>query len=234
MVLQNTTRKETNGHGMDTIILLHGIGCNSWMNWFFASHLRSQGYLVHNLGYNSVGQSLPSIIERMGARALQIHEQLPEGSHLHLVGHSMGAIISRAMASQLDLPQLKRIVMITPPNAGSHVATYLGPKLRWLSPAVLDLADHPDSFVNRLPVPSDVELGVIAAERDPVVREESTHIKGESDHIILPGRHGELVFKRDVYDQVIHFLQHGGFHRAECMVCEKKQPEAEQVGLQAC
>lgn len=233
MVSLNTTRKERITHGMDTIILLHGIGCNSWMNWFFAKHLRSIGYNVHNLGYNSVGQSLPSIIERIGQRTLQIHHQMNEDSNLYLVGHSMGAIISRAMACQLDLPKLKRVVMITPPNAGSHVATYLGPKLRWLSPAVWDLADHPDSFVNRLPIPRDVELGVIAAERDPVIHEESTHIEGEVDHIVLPGRHGELIFKRDVYDQVSHFLKHGGFHRAECVVCES-QPEAEKVGLQAC
>lgn len=206
-------------HSRGTVVLVHGIGGISWMMSSVAAHLRRNGYHVENWGYWSVGHSLPGLCDWFSDRMRDLLERSGESRPLHIVGHSMGSILARAMAARVTLPERSRIVMLSPPNRGSHIATLVGPTLRWLSPAVQDLADLPDSFVNRLPPLTTAEFGIIAAGTDRVVREACTHLDGELDHIVLSAGHTQLVFRSETARQVVHFLDHGRFHRADCLVC---------------
>lgn len=196
------------------VVLLHGLGANSWAMWLLARRLRKAGYCIENWGYRSVGQSLDTLVARFSGRLQQYHDEIGEEMPLHVVGHSMGAVIFRGAMARGEFPRLHRAVLLSPPNRGSHVATRIGHRLRWLSPAIADLADHPESYVNSLPLQMQGEVGVIAAAPDFVVAAESTHLPDQRDHITMPGPHGALVFRRDVSMQVQHFLQHGAFFRA--------------------
>jgi hypothetical protein len=60
-------------------------------------------------------------------------------------------------------------------------------------------------------VPRDLELGIIAAAYDRVVSVRNTHLESETDHVVLPSGHGQLLFRSDVAEQVLSFLRDGRF-----------------------
>lgn len=197
------------------VVLLHGLGASSWLMSLLAHRLHGQGYRVVNWGYWSFWQSLENLIPEFADRFTTLSQSLPAETPLQVVAHSMGSIITRAALENVDLPTLQRVVLLSPPNRGSHVATWVGPYLKWLSPLVDELADRSDSYVNRISQSfrPDVKVGVIAAEWDYVLHEYSTHLEGESDHITMPSRHSGLVLRRKVAEQILHFLEQGAFQR---------------------
>jgi pimeloyl-ACP methyl ester carboxylesterase len=195
----------------DAVILVHGLAANQLVMAPLARALgRAYGHVV-NWGYSS----LWSPLERHGQRLAAVIKALEErAERIHLVTHSMGGIITRLALAEFQPQRLGRLVMVAPPNRGSHVATWLAPWLGRICPPLVQLADCQDSLVCRLPLPQVQELGVIAAATDFLVREPSTRLGCETDHIILPGLHSSLLFRRETAEQVQFFLEHGRFKRA--------------------
>jgi hypothetical protein len=138
---------------------------------------------------------------------------------LHFVTHSLGSIIVRAMLREGRLPQLGRVVMLAPPNAGSHMAWALSPVLGWLCPVLREISTAPNSYVNQLGAPSWKEIGVIAASNDWMVRRRSTHLETQLDHIVIRGDHIRLPLLRETAEQVVHFLNKGAFRRPAFCKC---------------
>lgn len=198
-----------------TIVLLHGLGANSWLMWPLASRLRKRGFATQNWGYWSVGQSLTSLVPHFREKLRRLHDARPVDQPLYVVGHSLGSIISRGVLAEAEFPAVKRLVMICPPNRGSRIAAMVGPYLRWLTPLVEELADREGSLVNQLPQSLQADVGIIAAGSDRVVHERNTHLAEETDHIVLPGMHGDLIFRTAVAEQVEHFVTHGRFRRVD-------------------
>ena len=97
----------------------------------------------------------------------------------------------------------------------SSVARVLAPRLGRFCPPLHELSDAPDSYVNRLGEPKDVDVGIVAAAADRVVKLESTFLSRQLDHIVLPGHHGTLPWRRDAAEQVIHFLRYGRFQHSQ-------------------
>jgi hypothetical protein len=106
------------------------------------------------------------------------------------------------------------MVMLCPPNRGSRVATLFGPLLKSVCCTIDQLAHRPDSYVNKLPVPDQLDVGIIAASFDTLVPLASTYLGVERDHIVWPYTlHTGVLFRAGVADQVAHFLKHGAFQR---------------------
>jgi len=132
---------------------------------------------------------------------------------LHIVAHSMGCIVTRqALLDNLPL-KLGKVVMLCPPNRGSHVATRFSPLLGRLCRTMVEIADLPDSWVNRLPLtlPTQVPVGIIVASGDLVVAAESTDLPGVIDRQVIPGMHSGILFKQATAEATIHFLRSGRF-----------------------
>ncbi len=174
--------------------------------------LQSAGYSVENWKYRSVRSSLP----RLGAD-LRLHlDHLRDDSSvrsIHLVTHSMGSIVARCALQAGPCDKVQRWVMLAPPNQGSHAARWLAPWLGWFCEPLVQLSDATDSFVKRLSPPRDVEIGVLVAALDHVVRRSSTQLETQKDWMVLPGPHGALPWRGDACRQVAHFLEHGHFSR---------------------
>jgi hypothetical protein len=126
----------------------------------------------------------------------------------------LGGIVARLALAEYAPQRLGRILMLCPPNRGSRLATRAAPLLGRFLPPIAQLCDNADSFVCKLPPPAGAELGIIAASHDLLVREDSTHLACETDHITLPGLHVSLLWSRTTAEQVQHFLEHGRFRRA--------------------
>ncbi|HET6879713.1 MAG TPA: alpha/beta hydrolase [Pirellulales bacterium] len=199
----------------ETAVLVHGLGGSTLLMSPLASRLKRVGYGAVNWSYSSYRKT----IERHGRRLCERLTALDNDaqvSRIHLVTHSMGSIVARCALQTKRPEKLGRIVMLAPPNCGSPLAAFWGPKLRWCTPIVDELAKRPDSFVNCLPLPDGVEIGIIAASHDFMVGPGNTYLACQRDCIILPATHTFLLFRRCAADEVIQFLSTGQFSTAAC------------------
>lgn len=210
----------------ESVILLHGLRQSSASMEKIKEQLLSHGYRVYNVDYPSTDhtiQYLASVILYDILKPLRNQSQ----SKIDFVTHSLGGIIVRYYLKHHDLPNLGRVVMISPPNQGSELVDLLKDQSvlrRIYGPAAAQLSLEEDSLVKSLG-PVDFELGVIAGSRsfnpiysallpgpdDGVVTVESTKIQGMDDMIVLPLSHGFIMKNDTVIAQVIYFLEHGVF-----------------------
>ena len=202
------------------IVLLHGLGRSS-------ASLRRLAQALEAHGHPTLGLDYPS--RRCDVRASARHV-LPDivgfqdrtGRGVAFVGHSMGGLVARVVASNPDV-QARAIVMIAPPNQGSEVADYvhrlaLGRLL--LGPALGDLRT---TAAPSIPGPS-CPIGVIAGTRsylpftarliagrnDGLVSFDRSRLDG-ADWIALDAGHTFLMNHPDVVGATTAFLARGRF-----------------------
>ncbi|HUY88009.1 MAG TPA: hypothetical protein VMV10_04710 [Pirellulales bacterium] len=163
--------------------------------------------LIHGLGANGF------LLMGLHLRLAELDAD-PAVTRIHLVSHSMGGIVAR-YALILGRPtKLGRFVMLAPPNKGSRLASFCGPALRCCFPAIDQLAARPGSFVNGLPEPEGVEVGIIDASIDLLVRAGNTSLACQRDHIVLTATHTLLAFQGRLAEEVLRFLATGRFSSA--------------------
>ena len=187
---------------------------NKYILTVLSRRLQAHGYSTTAWGYWNMGCSLLVHAERF-ARELELLDREPRIDTLHVVGHSMGCIISRVALDRYRPRKMGRFVMLAPPNRGSFVATATARTLgRFLTP-VAELSTADNSLVNSLPTPQGIDIGVIAAKHDALVAEESTRPDAPHAHITLPTWHTGLLFSRETADLVAGFLATGEFPATE-------------------
>jgi len=192
------------------VALVHGYLANKYMMAPLARRLRRRGFGTTPWGYWNIRCSLLVHADRF-CRQLQRLDADPAIGTIHLVTHSMGGIVARAALDRFRPRKLGRLVMLAPPNHGSFVATRAVNTFgRYLRP-VTELSTASDSLVNLLPTPEGLDIGVIAAQYDALVSEESTHPLVPHAHITLPTWHTGLLFNRTAADLVADFLATGNF-----------------------
>ena len=197
-------------HPRECVVLVHGFLANKYLLSLLARRLRRHGYQTDAWGYWNMHCSLLVHAERF-ARELAVLDADPRIDRLHVVGHSMGGIIGRVALDRSRPAKLGRFVMLAPPNRGSFVARATAGTFGKLLKPVAELSTAADSLVNTLPMPSGVEIGVIAAAHDALVSEASTHPDGPHAHVTLPTWHTGLLFRPETADLVAEFLATGEF-----------------------
>ena len=216
----------------DVVVLLHGLGLRSWAMWPLERSLARDGYRVVNLTYPS--RRVP--LERLGAEWLpaRLRERgVSAAPRIHFVTHSMGGILLRTwLRNQGVPPNLGRVVMLAPPNAGSEVVDRLrdAPVFRWFTSVNGPrLGTGADSFPRTLgPWPGPAGgLGIIAGDRtfnplfsawlpganDGKVSVASARLDGMGDFLVLHHSHTWLAWRADTHAQVKAFLRDGRFSR---------------------
>jgi len=205
----------------EIVVLVHGLAMHKLALWPLQRFLTRAGYATLNWGYPSIHRPIPLLAESLTSQLVRL-EETDEFQQVHLVTHSMGSIIARQALSEGAVAKLQSLVMLGPPNQGSHVASFFAPGLSWLCPPLRQLSHHRQSYVNQLGVPERIDIGVIAAAHDRVVPVESTHLPGEVDHWVAPSGHNSMLLDRDVAEGVLNFLRHRRFHPAA--INEQKLP----------
>lgn len=195
----------------ESIVLLHGLGANRFVMRRLGRLLSRSGYRITNWGYRSTQGSIELHARDFLKRLVSFSAAEP-CRPVHLVTHSMGSIVARRALMDVRPLNIGRMVMLAPPNAGSHVARHFSRFAGKLCRPLRELSDSSDSYVNRLEQPQEMEIGIIAAAQDRVVPLESTFLSGQADHIVLPGHHGMIVWRTDTAGQIIHFLKRGRFN----------------------
>lgn len=194
------------------IAVTHGLGANRLVLYPLCRRLRRLGYHVNNWGYRSFWHGIEYHAERF-RKVLLALENDDSIDRFHIVAHSMGNIVTRVALSAIQPKKLNRIVMITPPNRGSPVATMYAPLFGWFSRTLVELADSDDSFVNQIrsQLDPDYEVGVLQAQTDFLVPVEHTQLAEAKEYLMLRGFHSTITLHEDTIRHIHHFLQNGEF-----------------------
>jgi len=209
-------------------VLLHGLARTSGSMAEMADALRAAGYVVINVDYPSREHPIQVLAERAVNRGLQ-GCKAAEARRIHFVTHSLGGILVRHYLADHALPELGRVVMLSPPNQGSEVADALRDEAlyQWFNgPAGQQLGTGPDGIPARLPevtYPTGVITGdspafydawvadVFPGPHDGKVSVARARVEGMSDFLVVPYSHTFIMNAGDVITQTLHFLREGRF-----------------------
>jgi len=150
------------------VVLLHGLGRSSRSMRPVASRLEARGYRVVNLGYPSRSATIGVLASSV---AREVERRVTDGP-MHFVTHSLGGILLRVAVAEGHIPleRVGRVVMLGPPNGGSHVAdAFVRSPLKWIyrgitGPAGPELGVARDGILQTLPA-LPFETGIIAGSR---------------------------------------------------------------------
>lgn len=193
----------------ELVVLVHGLGRTRLSMAPLAWALEREGYEVLNWGYSSYSHSIPELGRRLAADL----EARPGGppERVHFVGHSLGSIVVRWVIAH-DAPEgLGRVVMLAPPNQGSHSADRYAPWLGWLLKPLPELRTDPGSTARTIPLPEGAAVAVIAGEYDGKVSVGETFLEGASARIVVPSAHTYIMDRADVRHLTVGFLRDGRF-----------------------
>ena len=208
----------------EAVVLLHGLARTKRSMSPLERSLATQ-YKVCNIGYSSRKFSVEKLAEQAISSALA---ECGSGRVVHFVSHSMGGILIRQYLAKHTVKNMGRVVMLGPPNQGSEAVDALmrvpGFEL-WNGVAGTQLGAADGGFIDRLPEPEGIEIGVIAGNRavtpflgyflpepnDGKVSVESTKLSNMADFIEMPVTHTFMMRNKKVIAQVRHFLSSGHF-----------------------
>ena len=211
-----------------SVVLLHGLGRTGLSLRTIAAALRKAGYPTLSPWYG-LRRSMPEIIALLQPRIAAFAAAHP--GPLHIVTHSLGGLVARAIITAHRPDTLGRVVMLAPPHGGSELADFVtgiglgtvilgrvGGHLRTAR------ADSHEAELGSV----DFDCGIIAGDRtfDPIlaplllpvpndgkVSVAATKIAGMRDHLVLPVQHTRMVQDAAVIAQIKAYLATGAFAR---------------------
>lgn len=206
--------------GQETVVLVHGLWLSGWSLYVLGRRLARHGFQIYSFSYPSVSQNLLQNAECLQRFLVDLQRPV-----VHLVGHSLGGIVIRALFHQHPAQPPGRIVTLGSPHGGSYPASMLvrialGRKLTGRSIQQL-LAGMPAHWQ-----PLDRDIGIIAGDmsigmgrlfrrlprpNDGVVSAAEAVLPGATDTITLHVSHTAMIVSSQVAYQVSWFLKHGRF-----------------------
>ena len=214
----------------ECVVLLHGLARTDRSMQKMANALAATGYRVFNLHYPSREKSIEQLAMEIIPDGIRRCKEAGK-NRINFVTHSMSGIILRFYLSKKSIPELGRVVMLSPPNQGSELADSLmdNPLYIWINgPAGQQLGIGPDGITAGLG-PVDFSLGIITGNKhsfidrwfsdlipgddDGKVSVERVKVEGMSDFLVLPYTHTYIMDENEVISQTIYFLQKGIFKR---------------------
>lgn len=213
-------------HHSECIILLHGLARTQLSMRHLEKALSQKGYTVLNIKYPSRQLPIDELAEAVIKHCIDAAVE-NESESFSFVTHSLGGILVRQYAEHHELPGLKRVVMLGPPNQGSEAVDKLKylPGFKWINgPAGLQLGTSENDIPRKLGA-VNFELGVIAGQRsnnpflsylipgqdDGKVSVENTKAEGMKDFIAMPSTHTFMMRNPEIIEQTIRFLETGQF-----------------------
>jgi len=224
LLMLSTTPSNSQSADSGQVVLLHGLARTSRSMARLEKYLSVRGYRVVNIDY-------PSRKHRIDELAKMVRQEVvantTNGEKIHFITHSMGGIILRTIQQNDPLPNLGRVVMLSPPNQGSEVVDALGNLSLFgfiNGPAGREIGTDEQSVPRQLGK-IDFELGVITGDRsinwinsllipgkdDGKVSIERARIEGMADFRVEHVSHPFIMKDEKVMKECLHFLRNGFF-----------------------
>ena len=170
------------------------------------TRLHRAGYRTLNVGYNSFGPGVAEIAADVREAVDRSTARRP-AARVHFVTHSLGGIVVRQMLEDSRPPRLGRVVMLAPPNQGSHEADKHSGWLGWILRPMHELRTE-NSTVAALGPPEGVDVAVIAGDRDAKVHVDESRLEG-AEHLVVRSGHTFIMHKPSVGRLVVCYLASG-------------------------
>ena len=213
----------------DYVVLVHGL------DWFrdtlqpTAGYLNGKGFETINVRYPS--RKVAATCDAAEWLAQVIAEQCTDPKKkIHIVAHSMGALVVREYLSEQKPSRLGRVVLLAAPNQGTPLADALRwkPLARMISPAAAACGKKYCQQSDKLNGPGVVDYapGVLMGNQsgwfpmlsvfikgpdDGVVPVSSGRLDGMSDFRIVRTSHTAMPKNREALEDVNRFLRTGRF-----------------------
>lgn len=200
------------------VVILHGLFMNPLVMKPLRNRFRNAGFEASCFGYDTVGETLDVNVE-----ALNDYVNTLDAPVIHFVGHSMGGLMIRFLFERYPEQKPGAIVSLGTPHQGAHLALWLNDT--FLSPLLgksreMGLIKPPGPWTHANPYGSLAGLAPIGplplltgnwTDSDGTVLVSETHLEGQTDHILVPGLHTQLIYSERVFDQAKHFIEHNRF-----------------------
>jgi pimeloyl-ACP methyl ester carboxylesterase len=220
----------------DYVVLVHGL------DWFrdtlqpTADYLHAQGYETINVRYPSRKVAAPAEAAAW-VREVIARECQDRKKRIHLVAHSMGALVVREYLSGGKPDRLGRVIFLAAPNQGTPLADALRwkPLARLVSPAVAASCGvkcqerlTAEAAKSQRPLPASVDYapGVLMGNQpgwfpylspflkgpdDGVVPVSSGHLDGMAALRVVRASHTGMPRNREALAEISRFLRDGRF-----------------------
>lgn len=210
------------------IILLHGLARTRKSMSVLKKYLEKEGFSVLNVDYPSRKKTIQELAGEIIPTAYQTC--LASGASIvHFVTHSMGGILVRCYLEKNRLPQMGRVVMLSPPNKGSEVVDRLKDLSIfkwWNGPAGVQLGTDEKSIPLQLG-PPQFETGIITGDwsvnpllsmlipgkNDGKVSIRRAQLEGMKDFLVVHSSHPFIMNNETVCRQVASFIHNGKFDK---------------------
>jgi len=213
----------------ESVVVVHGLGRSPASMKILVSRIEGAGYSVLNFGYPSTEEPIEELSARLGAEMEQSFGE--DAGDVHFVTHSMGGVLVRSYLAQQPQPHAGRVVMLGPPNQGSEIIDAFADSelLRsLLGPAGMKLGTEAGGIASELG-PVRFSLGVITGDRslspigswlipgpdDGKVAVDRAAVEGAADFKVIHATHTFIMNRKDVAEEVVHFLENGEFRERE-------------------
>jgi pimeloyl-ACP methyl ester carboxylesterase len=204
----------------ETVVLVHGLWFPGIVLAPLARRLARAGFSVVSFSYPSVRADLRANAERLNAFLAGL-----DAGTVHLVGHSLGGILIRALFHHFPAQRPGRVVTLAAPHQGSRAGQRLArlrlgrrilgygvAQLLAGAPAVWAL---PAREIGTVSGTHSIGLGRLVGgmERpnDGLLSVAETTLPGAHARLVLPVAHTGMLFSRPVADAVGRFLRAGLF-----------------------
>lgn len=192
------------------VVVLHGLFMSGFIMEPLCHRLKSAGFAVSNLSYNSREPDLPAIF---AAIDLAIGEE-----NSVIVCHSMGGLLIRRYLEQQSpgTSHIKAVITLGTPHQGSSIAKKLcevglEKLLKDSVKLLLPLNERWDFDAALYSIAGDIPLGLQPLlhknqDSDGTVLLEETKLEGMTDHKTFPISHTAMIYSRRVTAYVITIL----------------------------
>lgn len=207
----------------DVVILVPGLWLPYWSLAFLKRGLRRCGFEVRLFRYHTVRRSFYENALRLDAFIAALGAQ-----RVHLVGHSLGGVLIRALLHYFPQQPPGRVVTLGSPHQGSAAGvqfarTAFGRRL--LGRCIADVIEGvpqswswPQRECGSLAGNRPLGLGGLITPglprpHDGTVTVAETRLPGSVDHIVVATTHFSMLVSPQVLAQVCRFLRSGRFYR---------------------
>ena len=196
------------------VVLIHGIWVPALVMWPMARHLRKAGYDCRLFAYATLTRDLAENAVCLNHYIASLH-----AAEVHLVAHSLGGLLVRALFHYYPQQPPGKVVMIATPSAGSAVADRLRQYTLGRILAGRSLGQYLSE--GRQWAPLERDLLVIAGNRGVGVGTLVRGLEGDNDgtvsinearchdamkFVALPYSHSSMLFRHLVMDVVSNFI----------------------------
>jgi len=211
-------------HCNEVVVMVHGLTRRGYNLYPLGRKINRAGYAVYVYDYATTTKVIAAHgrdFRRYLERVVKAHPD----QKINIVTHSMGGILTREALGHLaeeyhrdsdilSADRFNRIVMLAPPNHGSDAARRairLLPFTRRLIKPLPELSSEPDAYIHQVPIPKNLDIGIIAGRFDMEVSKKYTYLYGAHDHIMVNSDHSFMMYMPKVTELTIKYLKEGHF-----------------------